>query len=104
MKRSLKKTAGFGGGYRRISLCGGLLVTNKTPAGNGQIVFLSLFLRRERGHPPRRGPGPPIMSAARAEYRPSRFRGRRDPAIMQLSCPSMIHLTLGLTTHQAANH
>ena len=65
---------------------------------------LCLFLRRERGYPPRRDPGPPIMGAARAECRPSRFRGRRDRAIIQRSCPSMIHLTLGLTTHRTDGH
>ena len=63
-------------------------------------IFLCLFLPWERGHLPRRGAGPPIMGAARAECRPSRFRGRRGRAIVQLSCPSMIHLTLGLTTHR----
>ena len=78
---------------------------NKTRAVNGEtFFFLSLFLRRERGHPLRRGPGPPITGAARAECRLSRFRGRRDRATIQLSCPSMIHLTLGLTTHQTAGH
>ena len=66
--------------------------------------FLCLFLRRERGYPPRRGPGPPIIGAAGAECRPSRFRGRRDRAIIQLSCPSMIHPTLGLATHRTAGH
>ena len=69
-----------------------------------KCFFLSLFHRRERGHPPRWGPGPPIMGAAKAECNPSRFRGRRDRAIIQLSCPSMIHLNLGLTTHQTAGH
>ena len=59
------------------------------------IFFLSLFLRREHGHPPRRDRGQPIMGAARAECRPSRFRGRRDRTIFHLSCPSIIHLTLG---------
>ena len=44
------------------------------------------------------------MGAARPECRPSRFRGRRDRAIIQLSCPLMIHLTLNLTTHRAASH
>ena len=86
-------------------LCGGLLVTNKTPAVNGEtFFFLSLFLRRERGHASCRGPGPPIMGAARAECRPRRFRGRQDRAIIQLICPSMIHLTLGLTTRRTAGH
>ena len=79
-----------------------------TPAVNGETFFFSrcfsLFLRRERGHPPRRGPGPPIMGATRAECRPSCFRGRLDRAIIQLSCPSMVHLTLGLPTHRTAGH
>ena len=61
--------------------------------------FIGLFLRRYHGHPPRRGLGPPIMSAARAECRSSRFRGRRDRVIIQFSCPSITHPTLGLTTH-----
>ena len=90
----------------RWMLCGGLLVTKRIIRhlpSTAQYLFLSLF-RRERGHPPRRGPGPPIMDAARVECRPSRFRGRRDRAILQLSCPSMIHLTLGLTTHRTAGH
>ena len=86
-------------------LCGGLLVTNKTPAVNGEtFFFLSLFLRWERGHAPCRGPGLPTMGAAGAECRPSRFRGRRDGAIIQLSRPSMIHLTLGLNAHRTAGH
>ena len=38
------------------------LAHNKTPAVNGENIFISLFLRRERGHPPRRGPGPPFMA------------------------------------------
>ena len=89
-------------------LYGGLLVTKRVirhlPAVNGETFFLCLFLRRERRHPPRRGPGPPIMGAARAEYRPNRFRGRRDRAIIQLSCPSMIHRTLGLTCWPLKEH
>ena len=44
------------------------------------------------------------MGAARAECRPSRFCGRRDGAIIQLSCPSMIHINLGLTRHRTAGH
>ena len=69
--------------------------------------YISLpFLRRERGHRPRRGPGPPTMGAARAKCHPSRFRGRLDRTIIQLSCPSMIqiHMTLGLTRHRTAGH
>ena len=45
-----------------------------------------------------------VKQTQRAECRPSRFRGRRDRANIQLSCPSMIHLTLGLTTHRTAGH
>ena len=51
-------------------LCGGRLVTNKTTAVNSDFL---LSPRQERGHPPRRGPGPPIMGAARAKCCPSRF-------------------------------
>ena len=88
-----------------LLLCGGLLVTNKTPAVDGErFFFLSLVFGRERGHAPRRGTGPPIMGAARAECRPSRFRDSRDRATIQVSRPSMIHLTLGLTTHRTAGH
>ena len=68
------------------------------------LFFLSMLLRRERGHPLRRGPGPPIMGAARAECRPSRFRGRRNRAIIQLLRPSNFLLTLGLPTHPPAGH
>ena len=47
-------------------LCGGRLVTKRiTCRQRRKFFFLSLFPRRGRGHPPRRGPGPPIMSAAR---------------------------------------
>ena len=80
------------------------LAHNIAPAVNSGNNFLHLLLRRERGHPPHRGPGPPIMGAARAECKPNRFRGRRDRAIIQLSCPSMIHLTLVLTRHRTAGH
>ena len=88
-------------------LCGGILVTKRIIRhlpSTAEHFFLSLFLRLWRGHPPHRGPGLPIMGAAKAECRPSRFRGRRDRAIIQLSCPSMIYLTLGLTTHRTAGH
>ena len=77
---------------------------NKTLAVNGETFFLCPFFRRECGHPPRRCPGSPVMGAARAEYRPSHFRGRRDQAMIQLLCPSMILLTLDLTTHRTAGH
>ena len=56
----------------------GDLANNKTPAVNGEKHVLCLFLRRELGHPPRRGPGPPAMGAARAECRPRRLHGRRE--------------------------
>ena len=91
----------------RWMLCGGLLVTKRIIRHLPSTVthfFPSLFLRREHGHPPRRDPGPAMMGAAGAECRPSRFRGRLDRSIIQLSCPSMIHLTLGLTTHGTAGH
>ena len=45
------------------------LSINKTPAVNGEKKNPCLFLRRECGHPPRRGPGRPVMGAARAEDR-----------------------------------
>ena len=64
----------------------GNLANNKTPAVNCDNFFLCLFLRRERGHPPRRGPGPPVMGAARAECRLIRLHGRRDRALIGLSC------------------
>ena len=65
----------------------GDLANNKTPAVNVFVfVFLCLFLRRERGHPPRRGSAPPVMGAARAECRLRRLHGRRDRAIIRLSC------------------
>ena len=66
------------------------------------IFFLCLFLRRERGYPPRRGPGPPVMGAARAEGRLRRVHGRRDRAIIRSSCLWMIPLTLGLITRPTA--
>ena len=44
------------------------LSNNKTPAINGD--------RRKCGHPPRRGPGPPVMRTARAECRFRRLHGR----------------------------
>ena len=80
----------------------GDLVNNKTPAVNSDFFFLCLFLRRERGHSPRRGPGPPAMAAARAECRHRRLHSRRDRALIRLSCPSMILLTLGLIKRPTA--
>ena len=50
-----------------------------------QTFFLCLFLRRVCGHPPRRGPGPPVMGLARAGRLPSRLPGRRDRAIIRLT-------------------
>ena len=73
------------------------LARNKTPAVHGENIFLSLFLRRERGHPPRRGPGPPFMGEARAECRPSRLLGIRVRAIIRLSCRLLIPPTPGST-------
>ena len=61
------------------------LAHNKTPAVNAKHVFLCLFLRRERGHPPRRGADPPVMGAARAECRPSRFRGSLSGVIARVN-------------------
>ena len=78
------------------------LAHNKTPAVNDEKK-LCLFLRRERGHPPRRGPGPPVMGTARAECRPRRLHGRRDRAIILLLCPSMIPLILGLIKRPTAD-
>ena len=49
-----------------------------------QTISLRFFLRRVRGHPPRRGPGPPVMGLARAGRLPSRLHGRRDRATMGL--------------------
>ena len=60
------------------------LANNKTPAINGEKTFLCLLLRRVCGHPPRRGPGPPVMVAARAGRFPSRLFGRRGRAIIRL--------------------
>ena len=91
----------------RWMLCSGVSVTKRIKTrlqSTAKYFFFSLFLRRERGHPTRRDPGPPIMGAARTECRPSHFRGRRDRAIIQLSCPSKNHLTPGLTTHRNAGH
>ena len=63
------------------------LSNNKTPAINGDnFFFLCLFLRRVCGHPSRRGPGPPVMGAARAECRLRRLHGRWGRAIIRLSC------------------
>ena len=64
----------------------GDLSNNKTPAINGDFFFPCLFLRRECGHPPRRGPGPSVMGVVRAECRLRRFHGRRDRAIIRLLC------------------
>ena len=45
-------------------------ITRHLPS-TAKPFLLCLFLRRERGHQPRRRPGPSIMDAARAECRPS---------------------------------
>ena len=79
----------------------GDLSNNKTPAINGENCF-SLPLRRECGHPPRWGPGPPVMGAATADCRLRRLHGRWGRPISQLSCLSLIPLTLGLTTRPNA--
>ena len=79
------------------------LAHNKTPAVNGEKRFLYLLFRRERGHPPRRGPGPPFMGAARAECRHSRLLGKRDRVIIQLSCRLLIRPTPGSTKFRTAN-
>ena len=55
---------------------GDLSKDNKTAAVNGDFFFPCLLLRRECGHPPRRGPGPPVMGASRAECRVRRLHGR----------------------------
>ena len=65
-------------------------------------IFLCLFVRRERSHPPRRGPGPLVMGVARAECRFRRLHGRQDRAIIRLSCLLMIPLTLGLIKRPTA--
>ena len=57
------------------------LSNNKPPAINGDIFLPCLLLRRACGHPPR-GPGKPVMGAARAGRFPSRLHGRQDRAII----------------------
>ena len=64
----------------------GDLSNNKTPAVHGEQTKKSLFLRRECGHPPRPGPGPLVIGAARAECRLRRLHGGRDRAIIRLLC------------------
>ena len=71
----------------------GSMATDPKPYGAKTI---SLFLRRERGRPPGREPGPPVMGVARAERRSSRRNGRRDRAIIRLLCQSIILRTPGL--------
>ena len=56
------------------------LESNKTPAINGENLVPCLC-RRESGHPPRRGPDPPVMGVARCLLR--RLHGRRDRAIIR---------------------
>ena len=62
------------------------LSKNETPAVNGENKVPCLFRRRECGHPPRRGPDPPVMGAARAEGRLRRLHGRWGRAIIRLAC------------------
>ena len=66
----------------RWMLCGGRLVTKRieghVPSPAKLFFSFPVSSTGARGHPPRRGPGPPMMGAARAVCRPSRFRGRRD--------------------------
>ena len=64
----------------------GDLSNNKTPAVNGERFFPCLFLLRERARPPSRGPGSPVMSAAKAEGRLKRLHGSGGRALIQLSC------------------
>ena len=78
------------------------LSNNKSPAINSDFFFLCLFLRRECGHPPRRGPGPLVMGAARAECRLRRHHGRWGRLIIRLSYLCLIPLTLGLITRPNA--
>ena len=59
-----------------------VLVDNRTPAINGDFFFPCLLRRRACGHPPRRGPDPLAMGAARAGRLPSRLHGRRVRAII----------------------
>ena len=64
----------------------GDLSNNKTPAVNGERFCPCLFLLRECDRPPRRGPGPPVTGAAKAEGCLRRLHGRGGRAIIQLSC------------------
>ena len=74
------------------------LYHKKTPAVKGENSFLCLC--RERGHPPRRGRGPPVIGTVRAECRPIRLHGGRDRAIIR--CSLMIPLSFGLIKHPTA--
>ena len=64
----------------------GDLSYNKTPAVNGDNFFPCLFLPRECDRRPRRGPGTPVMSAAKAEGRLRRLHGSGGRALIRLSC------------------
>ena len=59
------------------------LANNKTPAINSENSFSCLLRRRACGHPPRRGPDPPVMGVVRAGRLSSRLHGRRNRAIIQ---------------------
>ena len=52
------------------------------PPSSAKTKILYLFLRLERGHPPRWGAGSPVVDAARAERRPSRLLDGRDRTII----------------------
>ena len=60
-------------------------------------LFLCLFLRRVCGHPPRQGPGPPVMGVARAGRLPSRLPGtgsRNNPVDECLEIYPRLHRPL----------
>ena len=87
--------------------CGGYLVTKRIVRNlpsTAKHYFLYMFHPRERSRPLSEGPSPPIIAVIRFDCRSSRFRGRLDQAIIQLSFPSMIQLAVGLTTYRTAGH
>ena len=64
----------------------GDLSNNKTPAVNGERFFsLPVSSSGARSVAPS-GPGPPVMSAAKAEGRLKRLHGSGGRALIQLSC------------------
>lgn len=69
----------------------------KTPGFNGDLFLPYLFLLRVRDHPPRRGPGPPLVGTARAVRLSCCLDGRRDRAAILLSSRSPTPMTLALT-------